>query len=195
MAAYAYVADPNSWLDPFGLARKKGGCGAVSSPYRKGYDKASIAAIPKLKRPKNPNKYLKKRYVDRHLEQFHGEASYLVTGQTYENRIVGAAEIGRPDGQFLSTKTDIDAVLSRANGDVSVIEKEIGIPDGQWQNQKGIYRIDVQNPETLNLRLPNGREGGANVLWEPGGLLPGGSAEAVVNQIPAGRFKATKVVP
>jgi hypothetical protein len=55
--------------------------------------------------------------------------------------------------------------------------------------------VDIQNPENLNLRLPNGREAGASKLWEPGGFVPGGSAEAVIDQIPAGMLKTTKVVP
>jgi RHS repeat-associated protein len=197
LAPYAYVADPNTWVDEFGLS----GCPKLISTadklkdaYRKGYDKDRILSKPWKKRI-NPSRYLKKRFTDAHLQQFHGEASYLVTGTTYETRIQGAPFIGRPDGLFLSTKTDISNVVGRANGDVGIIEKELGIPEGMWQNQKGLYRIDVQNPEKFNLRMPSGNEDGANTLWEPGGFVPGGSAEAVVDQIPAGSFKVTKIIP
>ncbi|MCB2377404.1 DUF6531 domain-containing protein [Hymenobacter sp. BT635] len=200
-ALYSYVQNPNGWVDVFGLSGKKCGCGSAADKlkgaFRKGYDKDKIAAMPWGSRPKNPNKYLKKRYTDQHLQQFHGEASYLMTGDAYRDFAKGRPFVGRPDGQFISTKTDIDGVLSRSNGDVALIEKELGIKPGPngWQGKGGIVRVDIQNPEKFNLRMPNGNEGGANELWEPGGFVPGGSPEAVVDPIPASSIITKIVVP
>jgi hypothetical protein len=120
-----------------------------------------------------------------------------MTGDAYRDYALGKPLIGRPDGQFLSTTSDVTGVLSRSNGDVGLLEKEMGIEAGPWgwQGKGGIVRIDVQNPENLNLRMALGNEGGANKLWEPGGFVPGGSPEAVVDQIPAGSYKATVVIP
>lgn len=80
-----------------------------------------------------------------------------------------------------------DQVLAKANGDVSIIEKELGIPPGMWQG-KDLVRIDVPAPRELNLRMPTDNEGGANSLWIPGGKLPTGYLEAVVNRIPKGQY-------
>ena|GEM_PF-812434 len=199
-ALYGYVPNPNSWVDVFGLAKKcptTTGAGRMDNAFRKGYDKDKIAAMPHGKRPKNTNRYLKKRYSDQHLQQFHGEASYLMTGDAYRDYAKGKPFVGRPDGQFISTTTDIDGVLSRSKGDVALIEKELGIEPGPygWQGKGGIVRVNIQNPEKFNLRIPNGNESGANKLWEPGGFVPGGSAEAVVDQIPASNIIAKVVIP
>jgi hypothetical protein len=100
--------------------------------------------------------------------------------------------IGRPDGQFLMPKSELDAVLKRADGDISVIERELGIPPGSWKGQE-LVRIDVPKPKDLNLRVPSGNEAGANDLWLPGGKLPTGQSEAVVNQIPKGSYTETPI--
>jgi hypothetical protein len=41
--------------------------------------------------------------------------------------------------------------------------------------------------------MPTGRESGANELWLPGGRLPTGQREAVVDAIPGGQFTETTV--
>lgn len=82
--------------------------------------------------------------------------------------------------------------VARTGGDIGKIEKELGIPPGTW-NKPGatLSRIDIEDPRSLNLRVPNGREDGANPLWMPGGKLPGGGAEAVIDQIPKGSYNET----
>ena len=45
----------------------------------------------------------------------------------------------------------------------------------------GGYRIDIPNPRELNLRMPSGNEAGANEFWIPGGKLPTGNLEAVID--------------
>jgi hypothetical protein len=39
--------------------------------------------------------------------------------------------------------------------------------------------------------MPSGNEAGANELWLPGGLLPKGYKEAVINRIPKGKYIET----
>ena len=65
-----------------------------------------------------------------------------------------------------------------------------GIPAGVWKN-KDIVRIDIPNPKELNARIPSGNEGGANELWQPGGKLPQGYLENVIDQIPQGKYIET----
>ena len=42
--------------------------------------------------------------------------------------------------------------------------------------------------------MASGNEVGANVLWLPGGLLPTGYKEAVIDRISKGKYKASLIV-
>ena len=44
-----------------------------------------------------------------------------------------------------------------------------------------MLRIDIPYDEKLNLRIPSGNEAGANSQWIPGGKLPAGGREAVID--------------
>jgi hypothetical protein len=82
----------------------------------------------------------------------------------------------------------MDSLHTKANGDVSIIEAELGIPPGQWQG-RSLIGIDVPSTEGLNLRIPSGNEMGTNDLWIPGGTLPNGYHEGVINNIPYGKYQ------
>ncbi len=142
----------------------------------------------------SPSEYLTATYIQRHLLKFHGKSSYLITGDQFDAFVAGRNVIGRADGQFISTSQKVDEVLAKANGSVSKIETELGIPTGTWQNKGGIYRIDIHNPENLHLRIPKGSETGANEFWHPGGITSGGVIEAVVDEIPKNMFTATQII-
>lgn len=137
-----------------------------------------------------PETYLPKRYIDNHLSKFDKGGSYLVRTKTLDDW--GRDTLGRPDGQFIMPKGEMDNLLSRTGGRADLIEKELGIPPGSW-NKPGetLSRIDVHDPRSLGLRIPSGNESGANPLWMPGGKLPGGGSEAVVNQIKSGQYTET----
>jgi hypothetical protein len=51
-----------------------------------------------------------------------------------------------------------------------------------------MIRIDIPYPFELNIRIPSGNEMGANALWFPGGYLPTGYLEAVIDRIPKGFY-------
>lgn len=44
-----------------------------------------------------------------------------------------------------------------------------------------MIRVDIPHPEDYHLRMPSGNEAGANDYWIPGGLLPEGMPEAVID--------------
>jgi hypothetical protein len=155
--------------------------------FKSGFSKESILAIPKGSRPL-PSTYLKPEYITSHLAKFDDGASYLVPKSALDN--YGRALIGRPDGQFVMSKLDMDNLLAKANGNLTVIETELGIPAGLWKD-KDLVRIDIPNPKQLNARIPSGNEGGANELWLPGGKSPKGYSEAVINQIPQANYTET----
>ena len=158
--------------------------------FRRGMSRKSIQNIPKGKRPA-PETYLKRRYIRRHLKNFKAGASCLVSKELLE-RYHGDS-IGKADNsQFIMMKSEMDSVLIKSHGDLSRIEHELGIPAGAWKHRI-LVRIDIPKPKKLRLRMPSGNEIGANVLWLPGGLLPTGYKEAVIDRIPKGKYKASLI--
>ncbi|QDQ25109.1 hypothetical protein FNU76_01360 [Chitinimonas arctica] len=148
-----------------------------------------IKAIPQGRRPP-PASYLPANYVARHQQAFACGASYLVPKAALDRW--GRDPVGRTDGQFVSPSYEVDDMLARTHGDMAMIEKELGIPAGEWQG-KAFMRIDIPRPQALDVRIPSGNESAANALWIPGGRLPTGQLEAVVNAIPAGSYTETEL--
>ncbi|MCB9234811.1 MAG: DUF4157 domain-containing protein [Bacteroidia bacterium] len=139
----------------------------------------------------SPEDYLDPTYIANHLSQFSGGASYLVPEGAFKKFVEPNPMLGRAgEGMFVSPPAKIDDVVSKAGGDMRVVESEMGFADGSWGNQ-GLYRIDVPNPQ--NVRIPNGMEEGANEFWHPGGITSGGVAETVVDQIPKADAIITKL--
>ena len=162
----------------------------IDKYFRRGMSRKGILMIPKGKRPA-PETYLKRRYIRRHLKNFKAGASCIVSKELLE-RYHGDS-IGKADNsQFIMMKSEMDSVLIRSHGDLSRIEHELGIPAGAWKHRV-LVRIDIPKPKKLRLRMPSGNEIGANALWLPGGLLPTGYKEAVIDRIPKGRYKASLI--
>ena len=162
----------------------------IDKYFRRGMSRKGILMIPKGKRPA-PETYLKRRYIRRHLKNFKAGASCIVSKELLERH--HGDSIGKADNsQFIMMKSEMDSVLMRSHGDLSRIEHELGIPAGAWKHRV-LVRIDIPKPKKLKLRMPSGNEIGANVLWLPGGLLPTGYKEAVIDRIPKGRYKATLI--
>ena len=93
-------------------------------------------------------------------------------------------------------RAQADALLANAGGDPRALERALGLPEGQLDGNT-LMRVDFEQPRQLDLRVPSGNEAGANDLWIPGGRLPDGSAEAVIDvgAIPPSRYTATPVDP
>ncbi|MWP50413.1 MULTISPECIES: RHS repeat-associated core domain-containing protein [unclassified Gilliamella] len=127
-------------------------------------------------------------------KDFKSGASFLMTGNAYNDFVKGQAKVGRPDGQFVAPTNQINDLLKKANGDISVIEKGLGIPSGGWQGKGGLYKIDIPKPLEHNLRLPTSDLSGANELFIPGGTTSGGIAEAVMDQVPISQVIITKIL-
>ena len=162
----------------------------IDKYFRRGMSRKGILMIPKGKRPA-PETYLKRRYIRRHLKNFKAGASCIVSKELLERH--HGDSIGKADNsQFIMMKSEMDSVLMRSHGDLSHIEHELGIPAGAWKHRV-LVRIDIPKPKKLKLRMPSGNEIGANVLWLPGGLLPTGYKEAVIDRIPKGRYKASLI--
>ncbi len=162
----------------------------VRQVFKKGYSKNTIISIQKGNRP-NPSNYLKWRYRHRHQRNFRRGASFLMPKYILDK--YGKAILGRQDGLFVMCKREMDELLIKANGQLNYIETELGIPAGTWKDTE-ILRIDIRRPKKLHLRIPSGNELGANDLWIPGGKLPNGYLESVINPVPEGKYKQTPIV-
>ncbi len=161
---------------PVGAAKPR-----MRSGHRAPPETPDITRIAKGQRPP-PSSYLDESYIQSHLGKFNEGASLITKKSTLEK--YGRDKIGLPDNtQFVMPKGQMDEVLVRANGDIAVVERELGIPKGAWQGEE-MVRIDVPRPDGLNLRMPSGNEMGANEKWLPGGKLPTGYDEAVIDQVP-----------
>lgn len=75
---------------------------------------------------------------------------------------------------------EANQLLARTSGDKIVMEKALGLP-GEFLESNTSVRVDIQNPRELKLRIPSGNEAGASEFWIPGGKLPNGDSEAIVD--------------
>ena len=160
----------------------------LEDSWKEGWTSQKVLDITKGQRP-DPSVYLDQKYIDFHLAEFNNGATYLVTKKALDD--YGRDTLGYPDNtHFVMTKAEMDAMLTKTGKDISKIEKELGIPADSWKG-KEMVRISIPNPKELNVRVPSGNEMGANSLWLPGGQLPTGYSEAVVNKIPKGKYTET----
>ena len=160
--------------------------------YKDGWnEKKVITAIQKAKCEGKiilPEEYLEDSYILKHIDEFKNDGvAYLVPKKNLDK--YGRDILGWPDGtQFIMKKTDLDKIINSANGDISYIEKCLGIPKDAWKNEI-IVKIEITDCKIINLRVPSGFEMGANELWKVGGFLLSGYKEAVCDNILIGNYK------
>jgi hypothetical protein len=136
-----------------------------------------------------PEVYLADDYIEEHTKTFKGKASYLLPKEYFDDFVnpdrTKNKNLGYSGALYVSSAAEIDRVLATAQGDLSIVERLLGIPSGEWM-EKGpqLYRVDVINPETHGLRIPNGSEKSANAFWAPGAITSGGTMEAVLDEVP-----------
>lgn len=149
-----------------------------------------IRAIAKGSRPPVTD-YLPAEYIDAHLQQFEGGASRLMLKSNLDK--YGVAQ--RDGTAFVMPSREIDELLAKAGGDPRKLEEALGLPSGMLDANE-LVRVDIPQPKGLNLRMPSGNEAGANDLWIPGGKLPDGGAEAVLDAgaLAADQFTVTPLL-
>lgn len=137
---------------------------------------AEILHMDKGTRP-DPSEYLSQAYIENHLAKFSDGAARFMPGQNFDRY-----GLGNIDGTtFVLPKSEADSLIAAAGGDGEKIERALGLPEGFFDDGGALVRIDIPNPESFGLRMPSGNEAGANQMWLPGGLLPDGSAEAIID--------------
>jgi filamentous hemagglutinin len=89
--------------------------------------------------------------------------------------------IGQRDGtSFMMTKKEADKLIESTNGDKRLLEDALGLPVNFLEVNE-LVKVNVPKPREANIRMPSGNEAGANDLWIPGGKLPDGNLEAVID--------------
>jgi hypothetical protein len=148
-----------------------------------------VLNLPKGKRPA-PETYLPREYIEKHLAKFDEGASRFMRKVDLED--YGPAQI---DGtSFILPKSEADKILSSAAGDKRAIEKSLGLDSG-FLDKHELVRLDIPKPRELNIRLPSGNEAGANSNWLPGGKLPNGNSESVIDlaSAPSGSWTSSSL--
>lgn len=134
-----------------------------------------ILAAPKGSRP-DPSEYLPPDYIRQHLEKFHEGVTRFMPESNLDK--YGIAQ--RDGTSFVMPTSEADALIEATHGDPRALERALGLVDGFLDSNK-IVRIDISCPNEYDLRIPSGNEAGANEQWIPGGILPDGGSEAVIN--------------
>ncbi len=133
-----------------------------------------------LKTPKgsrqDPKTYLPTEYIEAHLAKFTEGGSKFMLKENLNT--FGPFQIDRT--AFILPKNEADQILSAASGDKRFIEKALGLADGQLDTDK-LVRVDFPDLKSSDLRIPSGNEAGANPKWFPGGKLPDGNSEAIID--------------
>lgn len=135
----------------------------------------AILAMEKGTRP-DPSEYLPPGYIEQHLAKFEDGATRFMPESNFEK--YGLSQ--RDGTSFVMAKSEVDALLEATAGDPRAMERALGWPEGFLDENK-LLRIDIEDPESHNVRVPSGNEAGANDLWLPGGKLPDGLSEAVID--------------
>lgn len=143
----------------------------------------------------DPVEYLSKEYIEEHLAQFDEGISVIQSGWDYGRYSEINGFVGVPDDNtlFVMPKAYCDEIILKANGNMSIIEKELGFPEGYFSDRGGLVRIDVEDTSGLNLRIPNGNETGANSLWTPGGYTSGNIPEVISDIIPLEKTEISRI--
>jgi hypothetical protein len=148
-------------------------------PIESGLTKEQIADILAQEKGTraDPKDYLPPEYVSDHLARFEAEgASRFMTKSNFDKY-----GIGQRDGtSFIMPKGEADALLASAKGNPRALEQALGLPEG-FLDSNALVRIDIPRPGEHGLRIPSGNESGANDQWLPGGRLPTGNNEAVID--------------
>ena len=136
--------------------------------------RAEILSLPKGERP-DPHTYLSDAYYQQQMQEFEGGASKFMLEKSHER--YGPAQV---DGtSFVMPSSQVDEIMRTTGGDPRLMEQALGLPDG-YLNDK-VVRLDIPKTDGLDLRIPSGNEAGANEQWIPGGHLPTGVSEAVLD--------------
>ncbi|WP_210083999.1 hypothetical protein [Mycobacterium sp. OAE908] len=136
-----------------------------------------IIATEKGERPE-PGTYLPPEYIAEHLKSFDDGASRIVLRDAYEDYGIGKPDPGRTE--YVLTSDSAREMIVDAAGDPVRLAERLGIPEDQLSGTS-LVMIEFHPTDAYQPIMPSGNEWGTNTQWLPGGRLPHGDLEAVVN--------------
>lgn len=132
----------------------------------------------------DPGDYLDSEYIAQHLARFEDGASRIYFSDSLHTYGPGQAD----HSTFVFPTSELQEILDSTGGRADLIADRLGLERAWFYDANGIP-VDVEirhfePSELTNLRMPSGNESGANASWIPGGYLPTGVPEAVID-VPA----------
>lgn len=129
----------------------------------------------------DPSDYLDSDYISQHLARFDDGASRIYFSDSLHRYGPGQAD----GSTFVFPTSELQDILDRSGGRADDVADALGIDRKYFYGPDG-NPVDVEirhfDPSELtNLRMPSGNEAGANENWIPGGYLPTGVPEAVMD--------------
>jgi hypothetical protein len=137
-------------------------------------DLERVHGLPNGSRP-HPSTYFEEADLADHVSRFeNGGTRFMPRAQLIEHGP------GHRDGtSFIMSADEVDDMLELTGGNQARMEAELGLPPGGLDGD--LVRVDFPSPADHGVRMPSGNEPGANDQWLPGGTLPGGISEAVID--------------
>jgi len=159
----------------------------VPEPLRNGWRTESrwtpdaVTDAGKGNRP-DPGDYLSDEYMRNHLAQFENGATRIYVTRTIENYGPGNNQVpGNVTNTAYVFPTDQLNNLMNSVKSPQELSQSLGLPDDFFEGADVQLR-DFAPDELDGLRLPSGNEGGTDPeRWIPGGYLPSGIPEAVID--------------
>ncbi|MEH6450875.1 MAG: hemagglutinin repeat-containing protein, partial [Oleispira sp.] len=145
-----------------------------------------ISSIPKGERPE-PSTYLSTPDEAEHVELFDNGASRFMTSDNLDKYGPGQRD-GTSFAMPFNEADELEAGFTTPQD----MEDKLGLPGGMLSEQE-LVRVDFPEPKENNVRVPSGNEAGANDQWMPGGKLPEGTHEAVLDVTPNTEFTVRPV--
>jgi hypothetical protein len=163
---FILLADAQNLPDNWGVSR---------SVFINGKTSEEILTITKGSRPL-PETYLDATYIRQHLAKFdEGIVRFTTKSNLRKYGTLGSDEC------FVMPKSEYDKLLSETRNDFSLIEKKLGLNQGDLSNDDAIIAL-IKRIDVGEIKMPSGNEGGAiPELWLPGGKTTGGYSEAIVD--------------
>ncbi|MFU2164942.1 hypothetical protein ACMZ6Z_09250 [Streptococcus pluranimalium] len=86
-----------------------------------------------------------------------------------------------PAKEYVFPVEYLDTIVQSSGGDITYLERNLGLEIGSLGENPVIMKVKQGNYSDLS--IPSGNEFGANDQWIPGGKLPTGIPEAVIDPV------------
>ena len=132
--------------------------------------------------------YLSEQYIEAHRQKFaSGKAYCIMSTDASIERVQANGRLGRSSGNFVLPEKEFKNLCAKVNAEKrskhgnpqKMLETELGFWPGSLKGKALVfYEIKIK---PVDVRIPDGRGEGANDLWIPGGFLPTGYTEAIID--------------